>query len=156
MSSRRAHILNTYGTGRESPKYIKQKPKWGTIIVCSWWVRRAKPSENTGPRGSTAKSSDCCQGSPGLLELHQQYSPGQTISIIHTAFSTSGFTQETVPHPEANWKLVIVACFLFLTVEYLDTKQSIHNQSYEDASWKIRIYLTIVKKNMLRAVGLHV
>lgn len=57
----RAH---TYGTGRESPKYIKQKPKWETIIVCNWWVRWATPSENTEPRGSTAKSYVCYQGSP--------------------------------------------------------------------------------------------
>lgn len=75
---------------------------------------------------------------------------------IHTGFSTSGVTQETVPNPEANWKPVIVACFLFLTIEYLDTKQSIHNQNYEDSVWKIRIYLTVAKKNMLRAVGLLV
>lgn len=57
-------LSNTYGTGRESPKYIKQKPKWETIIVCNWWVRRATPSENTEPRGSTAKSFVCYQGSP--------------------------------------------------------------------------------------------
>lgn len=78
-------LSNTHGTGRESPKYIKQKPKWETIIVCNWWVRWAKPSENTGPQGSTTKSFDCCQGSPGLLELHQEYSPGQTISIQPSA-----------------------------------------------------------------------